>query len=66
MEEDKIFWLVSGERVYELKGIDELEKKAKAFDTLGFAYTVYEHSMGMTRKILVDITDFIKARKGVI
>ena len=66
MKENKTFWLVSGERVYELNGLNELEKKAKAFDTLGFAYTVYEHSMGMTRKILVDITDFIQARKGVV
>lgn len=49
---------------YECEDKISLRHKTQVLDSLGIDYEVYKKVNGETRKILVDISDFVKSRSA--
>ena len=56
----KEYLILTSKEGYPLEGKEKLKKKVEAFQKLGIDFEVYELVNGETRKVLVDITDFVE------
>lgn len=56
---EKEYLVMTNKEGYQLEGKESLKKKVEAFQKLGINFEVYELVNGETRKVLVDITDFV-------